>query len=198
VAVDTAGGEDLPVAADDLCGRSDHERGIHPVHGVGVACLADADDPAVPHADVGLHHTPVVEHHDTGDHQIGGAVGTCGERLSHRLADHLAAAEDHLVAGTGRAHGAILGHLDQQVGVRQPDPVADGRPQQRRVPRPVDARHRGPRSPGTTRRPASGTSDTSRSTPGSNLTDVPAGMSNRCPSAAARSNASPGFVAAKW
>ena len=35
------------------------------------------------------------------------------------------------------------------------------------------------RRPGTTRRPASATSDTSRETPGSNRTEVPAGMSSR-------------------
>ena len=48
-------------------------------------------------------------------------------RLAHRLADHLAAAEHGLVAGAARAAAAVLGDLDQQVGVGQPDPVAGGR-----------------------------------------------------------------------
>src|SRR3712207_8393159 len=38
-----------------------HQRGVDTVHRVRVAGLADADDAAVPHADVRLHHAPVVQ-----------------------------------------------------------------------------------------------------------------------------------------
>src|SRR5690606_33603749 len=148
-----------------------------------------------------------------------------GGGLAHRLADHLAAAEHRLVA----AAAAVLLHLDEQVGVGEPDPVPDGRPVERGVPAPIDPgaheaasrslasrslaprslaprslapRSSGPahspRSPRTTRSPASGTRSTSRAMPGSKRTAVPAGTASRCPQAAARSNASAGLTSAKW
>ena len=126
VAVDRAGGEDLAVAGDDLGARADHQVGVHAVHGVRVAGLAERHDPAVADADVGLDDAPVVEHDRAGDHRVRGALGAGGPGLAHRLADHLAAAEDHLVAGR-RAGAAVLLDLDQQVGVGEPDPVAGGR-----------------------------------------------------------------------
>src|ERR671932_2230416 len=46
--------------------------------------------------------------------------------LPHRLADHLAAPEDGLLAGQARATAAVLGDFDQQIGVGQPDAVAGG------------------------------------------------------------------------
>ena len=127
VAVDAAGGEDLAVAGEDLGRRADHERGVDAVHRVGVAGLADADDAAVAHADVGLHHAPVVEDHRAGDHEVGRALGTRRGRLAHRLADDLAAAEHGFVAA-----GAVIDlDLDEQVGVGQADAVARGRAVQR-------------------------------------------------------------------
>lgn len=75
VAVDAARREDLPVAGQDLRGRPDHQGRIDAVHGVRVARLADADDPAVAHADVGLDHAPVVEHDGAGDDQVRRALG---------------------------------------------------------------------------------------------------------------------------
>ena len=111
--------------------------GVDPVHGVRVAGLAERDDPAVPDADIGLDHAPVVEHDGAGDDQVGSALGAGGQALAHRLADHLAAAEDRLLAGQRPgAAAAVLGHLDQQVGVGQPDPVPGRRPVQRGVPLP--------------------------------------------------------------
>ncbi len=80
--------------------------------------------------------------------------------------------KEHLVAGA-RAHAAVLGDLDEQVGVGKPDPVAGRRPEQLGVALTVDAGHSASfRSPGTTPRPASGTRSTSRSTPGSKRTEV--------------------------
>src|SRR5690606_11589860 len=199
--------EDLAVPGDDLGGRADDQRLVDAVHGVGVARLADADDPAVADADIGLDHAPVVEDDRPGDHQVGGALRARARRLAHRLADHLPAAEQHLVAGRGSA-AAVLGDLDQQVGVGQPDAVADRGAEQVDVAGALDGRHRGPlsssapeysrRRPGTRRAPASGTSTTSRSTPGSNRTEVPAGMSRWRPHAAARSHSTPGLTAARW
>ena len=67
VAVDRAGGEDPAVAGDDLGARADHQVGVDAVHRVGVAGLAERDDPAVADADVGLDDAPVVEHDRAGD-----------------------------------------------------------------------------------------------------------------------------------
>ena len=96
----------------------------------GLPGLADRDDPAVADADVGLDDAPVVEDDRAGDDQVGRALGAGRERLAHRLADHLAAAEHRLVA----ARAQVLLDLDEQRGVGQPDPVARGGAVQQRVP----------------------------------------------------------------
>ena len=138
-----------------------------------------------------------------GDHQVRRALGAGGPGLAHRLADDLAAAEDDLVAAL-RAAAAVLGDLDEQVGVGEPDPVADGRPVQLGVAGAVDLIHGHgcptsvSRSPGTVFVPPSSTSSTVFSTPGSKRTAVPAGTASRLPCAASRSNSSAGLAAAKW
>ena len=193
----------LPLPDMTSVRRADDERGVDAVHGVGVAGLADADDAAVADADVGLDDAPVVEDHRAGDHQVGRALGAGRGRLAHRLADDLAAAEHHLVA----AGAAVLGDLDQQVGVGQPDAVAGGGPVEGGVAGSLDAHQASqpssgpatsPRRPATILRPAMSTRSTSRSMPGSKRTEVPAGMARRVPRAAARSNASAGLASAKW
>ena len=77
--------------------RPDDELGVDAVDDVGVAGLAERDDPAVADADVAFDDPPVVEHHGAGDDQVGRALGPGGHGLAHRLADDLAAAEDGLV-----------------------------------------------------------------------------------------------------
>src|SRR5262249_43784551 len=147
-------------------------------------------------ADVALEDTRVVEDDDVRDHEIGRAGGTGEHALAHRLADRLAAAEDGLVP----AEAVVALDLDPQVGVGKPHRIADRGPVQPRVAAGVDA-HRSPpskRRPGTRRAPASSTSSTSRETPGSNRTEVPAGTSRRQPAASALSNARAGLLCAKW
>ncbi len=129
VAVDRARGEDLPVPGDDLRAGPDGQAGMDAVHGVRVAGLTERDDPPVADTDVGLDHPPVVEHHGAGDDEIGRALRAGRQRLPHGFADDLAAAEDRLVAGAaeGRAPAAVLGDLDDQIGVGEPDAVTDRR-----------------------------------------------------------------------
>ena len=103
-----AGGEDLPVAGQHLGAGTDDEVGMDAVHGVGVAGLAERHDPAVPDADVGLDDPPVVEDDGAGDDQVGRALGPGGPALAHRLADHLAAAEDRLLAGPAGAAAEVV------------------------------------------------------------------------------------------
>ena len=125
-------------------------------------------------------------------------VGARGRGLAHRLPDDLAAAEDHLVTAAGPT-AAVLGDLDDQIRVREPDAVAGGGPVQRGVPLAVDlpGAH-GSLNPGTVFVPPNSTSSTVFSTPGSKRTAVPAGTARRLPVAASRSNSSAGLAAAKW
>ena len=108
--------------------------------------------------------------------------------LPHAVANDLAAAEGDLVA-IGRE---ILLDFDDQFGIGQAHPVAGGRPVQIRVgfPGNREAHLFGsfllpwPRWPSTSRSPANSTKRTSFSSPGSNRTEVPAGMFRRMPRAA--------------
>ncbi len=129
VAVDRPGGEDPALTGEDLGRRADHQVGVDAVGDVGVAGLAERDDPTVAHADVGLDHAPLVEHEDVGDHEVDGRAGG----LTHRLADDLAATEHRLVARSrAAAVRSSVGEIEQ-VGVAEPDPVADRRPVERGV-----------------------------------------------------------------
>src|SRR4029077_9734155 len=96
---------------------------------VGVAGLADAGDAAALDADIGLDDAPVVENDGVGDDGVDGALGAGTLRLPHAVADHLAAAEFNFLA-VDRAVGL---DLDDQFGVGQSQPVADRRPEHRRV-----------------------------------------------------------------
>lgn len=143
VRVDRSGREQLPVARDDLGLRTDHQVGVDTVHGVRVPGLADADDPAVPDADVGLDDAPVVDDDGPGDDGVGRALGAGGAGLAHRLPDHLATAEHRLVARVSGAARAVLLDLDEQVGVGEPDAVAGGGSEQVGVHGSLEVRHRG-------------------------------------------------------
>ena len=121
VGVEAAGGEDLALARDHLGAGADDDgdAGLD----VGIAGLADRMNEPVLQAHVGLHDPPMVEDERVGDDGVDGASGARGLRLAHAVADHLAAAELHLLA----VGGEILLDLDEEVGVGEPDPVARGR-----------------------------------------------------------------------
>ena len=123
VGVDPAGGEDAALAGDHLGARADDD--VDAGLDVGVAGLADGGDAAVAQAHIGLDDAPVVEDQRVGDDGVDRTGGAGRLRLPHAVADHLAAAELHLLA----VDGAVLLDLDDEVGVGQPDPVADGRPE---------------------------------------------------------------------
>src|SRR5262249_20860957 len=123
----------------------------------------------------------------------------CSLRLAHAVADHLAAAELHLLA-IGRE---IVLDLHDQIGVCEADAIASGGAEHVSVGGAGKMGHQSrspitsPRKPCTMRLPAYGISATSRRWPGSKRMAVPAGMSSRRPRAAWRSNKSAGFVSAK-
>ena len=77
---------------------------------VGIAGLADGGDAAALDADVGLDDAPVVEDQRVGDDGIDRALPVGDLALAHAVADHLAAAELHLLA----VGGEILLHLDDE------------------------------------------------------------------------------------
>ena len=123
VAVEAAGGEDLALAGDDLGAGADDDgdAGLD----VGIAGLADGGDVPVLDADVGFDDAPVVEDQRIGDDGVDRALRVGDLRLAHAVADHLAAAEFHLVA----VDGEILLDLDDEIGVGEPHAVAGGRPE---------------------------------------------------------------------
>ncbi len=123
VGVEAAGGEDLALARDHLGAGADDDGDAR--LDVGIAGLADRMDEPVLDADVGLDDPPVVEDQRVGDHGVDRAAGSRDLRLAHAVADHLAAAELHLLAISGE----ILLDLDHKLGVGEPDPVAHSRPE---------------------------------------------------------------------
>ena len=119
--VEAAGGEDLAFAGDRLGARADDDGDVG--LDVGIAGLADGVDLAVLDADVGLDDAPVVEDQRVGDDGVDRALLVGDLALPHAVADHLAAAELHLLA----IGGEVLLHLDDEVGVGEPHAVAGGR-----------------------------------------------------------------------
>ncbi len=73
VRVEAAGGEDLALAGDRLGARADDD--VDAGLDVRIAGLADAGDPAVLDADVGLDDAPVVDDQRVGDDRVDGAFG---------------------------------------------------------------------------------------------------------------------------
>ena len=120
VGVEAAGGEDLALAGDHLGAGADDDgdAGLD----IRIAGLADGEDVAVLDADVGLHDPPVVEDQRVGDDGIDRALLVGDLALAHAVANHLAAAELHLLA----VGGEVLLHLDDDVGVGEPHAVAGG------------------------------------------------------------------------
>src|SRR4029079_11649980 len=108
-------------AREYLGARPDDDR--HARLDVRIAGLADGMDVAVFETDVGLDDPPVVDDQRVGDHGVDRAALVGDLRLAHAVADHLAAAEFHLLA----IGGEVFFDLDDQIGVGEPHPVARGR-----------------------------------------------------------------------
>ncbi len=128
MAVNTSGREDEVFARNGVGGRSRDQVGVHAVHGVGVARLADARDFAVLDADVGFDHAQNrVDDRDVRDDDVERPF-LGGHRVGqpHAVAQGLAPAVDHFVA----VFAEVLFDLHVEVGVAQPDFVADGRTEQ--------------------------------------------------------------------
>ena len=116
--VDAAGGDDAALAGDHLGARPDDD--VDARLDVGVAGLADAGDAAVGDADIGLDDAPMVDDQRIGDDGIDGALGAALLALAHAVADHLAAAELHLLA----IDRVVVLDLDDELGIGEPQAVA--------------------------------------------------------------------------
>ena len=71
-------------------------------------------------ADIGFDDAPVIDDQRIGDDGVDGALGARHLALTHAVADHLAAAEFHLLA----IDGEILLDLDDEFGVGEPHAIA--------------------------------------------------------------------------
>ncbi len=122
VRVEPAGGEDLALAGDHFGRRADDDG--HARLDVGIARLADGDDPAVLQPDIGLDDAGHrIDDQRVGDHRIDRPARARHLALAHAVADHLAAAELHLLA----IGGEIALDLDEQLGIGKTHLVARGR-----------------------------------------------------------------------
>src|SRR6266481_366440 len=84
--------------------------------------LADRGNPPVLEAHIGLDDAPVIENQRIGDDGVDRALAVGDLALPHAVADHLAAAELHLLA----VDGEILLHLDDEIGIGKAHAVAGG------------------------------------------------------------------------
>ena len=120
VRVDAAGREDEPFAGNRFGrGAHDHVR-RHAGHHIRIAGLADAGDSSVLHAHVRLVDAGPVDDERVGDHEVERVgLGHAG-RLSHAVAQHLAAAELAFVA----VDGVVALDFGDEIGIAEPDPIA--------------------------------------------------------------------------
>jgi len=81
--VDAARGEDPALAGDHVGAGTEPQRRVHAVHDIRVAGLPQRHDASVADTDIGFDHTPVVEHHHVGDHEIRRPGGVVDGALQH-------------------------------------------------------------------------------------------------------------------
>ncbi|EGE57964.1 hypothetical protein RHECNPAF_3500011 [Rhizobium etli CNPAF512] len=121
MAVHAASGDDLPLAGDRLGARADDDidAGLH----IGVACLADRSDAPVLQPDISLVDAGMIDDHGIGDDGVDRTIRPRHLALAHAVADHLAAAELHLLA----IGGEIPLDLDEELRIGKAHLVAGGR-----------------------------------------------------------------------
>ena len=123
--VDAAGRGDQLFAMGDHRGWAADQIGMHAIHDIGIACLANARDPSLAHADIGLHDAQHRVHHErVVNHQIQGSVGVArGCPHAHSVAETLAPARGQFFT----MDQMVLFDLGHQAGVAQAHTVAFGR-----------------------------------------------------------------------
>ncbi len=105
-------------AGDHLRARPYDQVLVYAFHGIGIACLADFDNPSILDADITLDDTLVVDDQGIGNHEVEGTMlpRTCGmAALTHAVADDFASAKrDFVTIG-----GEVLLYLNDQFGICQ-------------------------------------------------------------------------------
>ena len=114
--VDTASGENLAFACNDVGSRSDHD--VDAGLNIGITGLADPRNTTILDTDIGFDDAPIVQNDDIGDNQID-SFGRGPLSLPHTVADDLAAAEGYFFA----VDTAIFLDLDDELGIRQTQTV---------------------------------------------------------------------------
>ena len=127
VGIEATGGEDFAFAGDHLGAGADDDGDAR--LDVRIAGLADGEDLAVLEADIGFDDAPVIEDQGVGDDRVDRALLVGLLALAHPVADHLAAAELHLLA----IGGEVFLHLDDEVGVGETHAIARRRPEHVRI-----------------------------------------------------------------
>ncbi len=112
VRVNATSGEDVPFTSNRFGAGPDHDGDAF--LDVGVAGLADANDAAIPEADIGLDDAPPIKNEGIGNHGVNGAVSPGGLGLAHPITNHLSAAKFHFIA----VGGEVLLHFKDEFGVR--------------------------------------------------------------------------------
>src|SRR5580704_2951150 len=118
--IDTAGGDDLPFAGDHLRSRSDNYVDVR-LH-IRIASFAYGGDTPVFDGNVGFHNSPVIKNQRVGDDSIHRALAAGTLRLTHAVTDDFPTSELHLLAIDRK----VLLNLDDKVGIREAQLVADG------------------------------------------------------------------------
>ncbi len=156
MAIDAAGSGNQPLSSDRLGAGTDDD--VNARLNIGIAGFANAGDASILDADISLDDAPVIDDQRIGDHGIDRAITLRPLRLTHAIADHLAAAEFHFLA----VNRMVTLDFDPQFGIAQPHPVAGGRAIHLGIGATIDAAHgcfsSGPitsaRKPCTSRAPA--------------------------------------------
>ena len=112
VRVDSPSGEDVPFTSNRFGARPDHDGDAF--LDVGVAGFADPNNAAILEADIGLDDAPPIKNQGIGNHGVNGSPSPRGLGLAHAIANHLPAAEFHLIA----VGGEVLFHFEDEFGVR--------------------------------------------------------------------------------
>ena len=116
-----ARGQDAPFTGDDFRPRANDD--VHIGLRIRIARLANRGNPPTAKPDIGFHHAPMIQDQRIGDDRIHRAIGACHLRLTHAIANHLAAAEFHFLT----IGGQVALNLDKNFRIGQAHTVADRR-----------------------------------------------------------------------
>ena len=124
VGIQTAGCDDVALAADDFSARADDDvdAGLR----VGVAGFADRHNAAILEANVCFDDAPVVNDQGIGEHGVDGTFCSRALRLCHSVANGFAAAEFHFFAITTCLQSEVFLDFNNQISICQANSVAHG------------------------------------------------------------------------